>query len=106
MTLSPVEIGIFEKIFDMKNGYVLDFSNKTFDQFIFESIDIYVRDENYINKVDEKMYSTSKANILRYIWNNESENITIKLLKDLIEYAEFVYDENIDKKLLNKAKEI
>lgn len=105
MTLSPVEIGVFEKLFKMRGGYVLDFTNKTFDQFIFESIDIDVRDGKYIEKVEEKMYSASKANILRYIWNNEPENIIIKLLSDLTDYYESLYDE-VDEKLLNKAEQI
>ena len=104
MSLSAVEIGVFEKLFKMDGGYVLDFTNKTFDQFISESIKINVRDEEYIKKVEEEMYSSSKANILRYLWNNEPENIVIMLLDDLIEYCDIV--EDIDEKLLNKAKEI
>lgn len=103
---SSVEIGVFEKLFHMSGGYVLDFSNKTFDQFIFESVDINVRDEQYIKKVEEKMYSSSKANILRYFWNNEPKSVVVKLLKDLVEYCEFLTDFEIDEKLLNKAKDI
>lgn len=106
MALSPVEISVFEKLFEMEGGIVLDFTNKTFDQFIFKSINIDVRNDNYIQNVEENMNSSSKANILRYIWNNEPETRTINLLKDLIEYYEFIYDGEIDKKLLNKAKQI
>lgn len=105
MVFSPVEIGVFEKLF-MRNGYVLDFTNNTFDQFIFESIDINVRDEEYIEKVKENHSSDSKANILRYIWNNESEKVVIKLLNDLVEYCEILENQNINEKLLNKAKQI
>lgn len=106
MKFSPVEIGVFEKLFQMQSGYVLDFSNKRFDQFIFESVDINVRDEQYINKVEEKMYSSSKANILRYFWNNESNNVVIKLLRDLVEYCDVLDDFEIDEKLLTKAHQI
>lgn len=106
MILSPVEIEVFEKLFDMKSGIVLDFTNATFDQFIFRSVHINVRDNNYIHKVEENMPSTSKANILRYFWNNEPENITLKLLKDLTEYCEIMEDSEIDEKLLDKAKQI
>ena len=53
-----------EELFDMSTGYVLDFSNNTFERFVFESIgiDIYV-DQGY------EEY-TSKANKLRQILNN------------------------------------
>ena len=68
--LSSVELMVFEKLFNMQSGYVLNFSNRTFDQFIFESVGINVRDEHYINNVEQTMYSSSKANILRYFWNS------------------------------------
>lgn len=90
----------------MSGGYVLNFTNNTFDQFIYESIGINVRDDNYIQNVEENMNGSSKAKILRYIWNNEPENLTIKLLKDLIKYYELEYYDEIDERLLNIAKQI
>lgn len=104
--LSSVELMVFEKLFNMQSGYVLNFSNRTFDQFIFESVGINVRDEHYINNVEQTMYSSSKANILRYFWTNEEYNVVIKLLNDLVEYCELLDDSEIDEKLLVKAQQI
>lgn len=69
-----------EKILDMGSGYVLDFSNRTFQEFIFNCtrIDIYSTKYNY--------GSGSKANRLRAFWHVESDAIVGKLLFDLLEY--------------------
>lgn len=73
---------IFEELFNMKTGYVLDFSNRTFRTFIGNSIgiDIY-NDPGYEDEI-------SKANKFRQIISNEPDNLVIKLLNDLIEYYE------------------
>lgn len=87
-------------------SHVLDFSNTTFNQFIFESVAIKVRDEQYINNVEQLMPNTSNANILRYFWNNEQNSVVIKLRNDLVEYCELLGDFEIDEKLLTKAHKI
>lgn len=71
-----------EDLFDMRTGYVIDFSNNTFQNFIKGSvgIDIY-------NDTEYKEYA-SKANKLRQILNTESESKAIKLINDLIDYYE------------------
>lgn len=67
-----------EKFFGMESGYVLDFSNRTFQNFILDNsnIDIY-EDENCTD---------SKANRLRVFWKQESNYIVGNLLKELLEY--------------------
>lgn len=71
-----------EELFDMRTGYVLDFSNNTFERFVYESVGIGIySDQGY------EEY-TSKANKLRQILNNESSHIVAKLVLDLLDYCE------------------
>ena len=69
-----------EKLLEMEGGYVLDFSNRTFSDFIFESLQIDIYSENYID------YGESKANRLRTLWIKESNYEVGRLIKKLIEY--------------------
>jgi hypothetical protein len=70
-----------ERLFGMSNGYVLDFSNRTFAEFVEESVrrDIYESRYGY--------GSGSKANRLRGFWGVEGNNLVGKLIGDLIEYG-------------------
>jgi len=78
--LSKIEKLKLEKAFDMGGGYVLDFSNRTFEEFILDSVKIGIYTERY------DYYSGSKANRLRAFWNKEPNYIVGKLIKDLVEY--------------------
>ncbi len=78
--LRKSELLYFEKLFNMKTGYVLDFSNSTFRDFIEESIGIDVDEEKYL------VYGTSKANRLRTLIKLLDNMTTIKLMKDLLNY--------------------
>ena len=73
-TLTFLEKNKFEKLLGMSSGYVLNFSNKTFEQFIGDTINIDIYSgpgyENYC----------SKAEKLRQIWKNESDVCVGKLL--------------------------
>jgi autonomous glycyl radical cofactor GrcA len=71
-----------EELFDMKSGYVLDFSNNSFQRFIKRviNVDIY-NDEGY------KEYC-SKANKLRQIFEIESNQKVAKLIIALLDYCE------------------
>lgn len=70
-----------EKLFQMGDGYVLDFSNASFAQFIGETvnIDIYNGDG----------YSDycSKANKLRQLIEKESDTVVGKLLNEMLLYC-------------------
>ncbi len=61
----------------MKTGYVCDFSNRTFAEFVLENtgVDIYT-----------DKYAGSKASRLRAFWDNESNYLVAKLLGEMIEY--------------------
>lgn len=69
-----------EKFLEMGGGYVCDFSDRTFGDFVMEatSVDVY--------SVEYEEGGTSKANRLRTFWKNEDDSVTAKLLKEIIEY--------------------
>jgi hypothetical protein len=55
-----------EELFEMGTGYVCDFTNRTFREFIIDSIDLDIDESKY-------NYETgSKANRLRAFWKEES----------------------------------
>ena len=101
------ELKFFENLL-IQGGYVLDFNNADFRQYILDVTGIDVYDNNYIYKVEETMNSSSKGNILKYFLHNESDIHIITLLKELIEYVKLLdYDKyNINKNQLTKAKSI
>jgi hypothetical protein len=85
--LSPLEKYKFEKLFGMETGYVLDFSNRTFQEFILDSVGIDIYDAKY------NYWSGSKANRLRAFWKVEQDAVVGKLLLDLLEYWGLMSDQ-------------
>ena len=69
-----------EIFFGMSSGYVLDFSNRTFQEFIYDSVNLDIYDNKY------SYASGSKANRLRAFWNKEPNHYVAKLISDLLEY--------------------
>ncbi len=105
--LTTFDKHIFEKLFDMKTGYVLDFSNNSFQNFVITSVNRDIFDKKYEKVCDELGYDNrSKANRLRCFWDIESDSIVYKLLKELLEYYEHIYDDKKDLALLDKAKNL
>jgi hypothetical protein len=80
--LTSLEKRKLERLLEMGGGYVLNFSNRTFDEFFLESIGRSLYDEKYNHG------SGSKANRLRGFWNAESNPIVAKLLDCLFQYIE------------------
>jgi hypothetical protein len=80
--LSNQEKRNLEKMFGMGGGYVLNFSNRTFGEFVLDSTGKDIFDEAY------NIGSGSKANRLRAFWTNENSYIVGKLLSDLLEYTQ------------------
>ena len=70
----------FEKAFGMKSGYVLDFSDRTFREFIRDSVNRDIDDPRY------HYASNSKANRLRKFWDKESNELVAKLMSDILDY--------------------
>jgi len=80
--LSIADRRTLEKLLSMSGGYVLDFSDRTFGEFVTESVGLEIHDERYT------VQGTSKANKLRALWRLESDFTVGKLLRALIEYKE------------------
>lgn len=78
--LTNTEKRQFERLLGMSSGYVLDFSNRTFAEFVMDSTG---RDP-YDAKYD---HGSSKANRLRGFWAEEPNRIVGKLMTDMLEYA-------------------
>jgi hypothetical protein len=79
--LSNIEKRQFERLLQMGGGYVLDFSNRTFAEFVTDSVGRDIYDARYSSG------SGSKANLLRGFWKEETNRTVGKLLGDLVEYA-------------------
>ncbi|MGC2107959.1 MAG: hypothetical protein WA655_00490, partial [Candidatus Korobacteraceae bacterium] len=77
-TLTHGEKRNLEELLQMGNGYVLDFSNRTFQEFVLDSTGLDI-DEESVGGLG------SKANRLRHFWTNQPDHIVGKLLKDLVE---------------------
>lgn len=69
-----------EKFFDMGGGYVLDFSNRTLSDFVFETLNLEFYSDNYAE------FGDSKANRIRAIWQKESNYKVGKLISEMLDY--------------------
>ncbi len=78
--LSSKEKVILEKFLCMGSGYVLDFSNRTFEEFIRDNTGLEIYDEKYSNEGD------SKGKRLRSFWKIESNYIVGVLINAFIDY--------------------
>jgi hypothetical protein len=67
-----------EKLFDMGGGYVLNFSNSKFADFIKTSVGF--------DPYDKYPEAGSKARTLRAIWDNEPASVVAKLLLEILDY--------------------
>ena len=81
--LKSIEKNYIEDFLEMESGYILDFSNNTFEQFIYDSINI----EIYEGKGYEEY--CSKANKIRQILKKEPDSKVAQLLEDLVEYKSY-----------------
>lgn len=73
---------LLEGLFEMGEGYVLDFSNRTFGEFVQEAVGLDIDDDKY--SVD----GVSKAKRLRAFWRLEPDHTIGTLLHALIDYVE------------------
>jgi hypothetical protein len=77
--INRVERMKLEKLFEMNGGYVMDFSNRTFSEFIFEETRIEIYDDKYCT------YGDSKAKRLRAFWDLESNYRVGKVTKAMLD---------------------
>lgn len=78
--LSFIEKNKFERLFGMNSGYVMGFSDRTFQEFVGDAVGIDIYEEKYNYR------SGSKANRLRGFWSEESYYNIGQLLEKLLEY--------------------
>jgi Abortive infection C-terminus len=71
-----------ERLLQMDGGYVLNFSNRTFDDFVVDVTGRDPRDDKYA------VNGTSKANRLRAFWEIESNFLAAKLIDALIDHEQ------------------
>jgi hypothetical protein len=85
--LNSIERRHLENLLGMGGGYVLDFSNRTFDEFVFESTKRRIYEAEFANGTG------SKAHRLRAFWLSQPDVLTGKLILDLCNYyREFQFD--------------
>jgi len=77
----------------MGGGYVLDFSNRTFQEFVYDSVRRNIDDETVGG-------FGSKAVRLRHLWTQQPDHIVGKLLKDFVDYRD------LDSPLREKCRKI
>jgi hypothetical protein len=79
--LSYMEKRRFEQLLNMGGGFVLDFTNRTFADFVADSTGRDIYDARY------EPGGSSKANHLRYFWKMEGGGLVGKPLGDLLDYG-------------------
>jgi len=77
--LTAIEKRKLERALGMSSGYVLSFSNRTFQQFFFDVVEIDIYDPKYAIR------GGSKANRLRGFWSLESNHLVGKALALIFE---------------------
>lgn len=97
-SLTQIEKRTFEKLLDMRTGYVLGFSNRTFEGFFLDTVGIDIYDGKYDHG------SGSKANRLRAFWSIEPDHVVAKAMASMIELFELDFD--LDPELTDQARTI
>lgn len=96
-SLTFAEKHALEKALDM-NWYVLDFSDRTFWDFVFDCTSLDIHDPKY------QIEWTSKAKKLRYFWKVESDIIVWSLLFWFAEYIGDLGNKKIVYDIANRLK--
>lgn len=102
-TLKAIEKRVFEDLFGMASGYVLDFSNNTFAEFFRETANINIYSPKY------EFNGDSKAKRLRAFWEVEPDTLVGKILSELLEIWQYnaTRNDSADDSILYKqAKDI
>lgn len=61
--LTNIEKRNLERLFGMSSGYVLDFSNRTFEEFIFDSVGISILTRSTITGVDRRQIVSALSGV-------------------------------------------
>jgi len=61
--LSSIEKLKLEKMFEMEGGYVLDFTDRTFQEFIIENTNIDISDQEFLDGTSPRIYPWNQSKI-------------------------------------------
>ncbi len=89
-TLTALERRLIEDLLMMSGGYVLDFSDTTFDEFMEET------SGRNLSAPEYRTIGASKAKRLRAFWQITEDELTGKVLLALIDYAVACYPEKTE----------
>jgi hypothetical protein len=84
--ISFIEQKKIEELFGMVSGYVLDFSNPSFQSFFKRTVNIDIFSDKYAKG------SGSKAKRLQSFWEQESNLVVGKILEELLSYWKYLQD--------------
>ncbi len=101
-TLTEIEKRYFERIFNMAGGYVLDFTDATYDEF-------FKRHRFNIHGTRYQTYGTSKAKKMRAFWEQEPDVVVAPILSEMLETYVAIRDlseQDVDTRLLEKSQAI
>lgn len=82
-----MEKRLFERVLDMGGGYVLGFTNQSFQEFILDVVEIDIYDSKY------DYSSGSKANRLRRFWVLESDDVVGRLMEQMLRLVDSEHPE-------------
>jgi len=97
-SLTAADRHVLEKFFNMSGGYILNFNDRTFGEFVFESVGLDIHDQRFTTS------GTSKANKLRSLWKIEPDHLVGKLLTDLIDYDETIHNHRDQEDMVSTDK--
>lgn len=92
------EMRFLDSIFDMGGGYVLDFSNRTMDEFFMEELEIDISHEMFSKD------GTSKARRVRYLLQNADHPTVARVLEALWKYRQSMQEETKAKETVVNAE--
>lgn len=96
--LTYAERRVLESLFEMGGGYVLDFTDRTFEEFFDLEVGVSIYDDAYMKG------SGSKANRLRGFWDAASDADLLRATSALVDYAKG--SPEVDARLVEKADAI
>lgn len=79
--LNNLEKRKLEQLLGMASGYVLNFSNSSFAEFVLDSTGLNIYDSRFAYG------SGSKANRLRGFWRQECDGVVGKLMGEMLDYG-------------------
>lgn len=82
--LTPRDFRILDEVFEMEQGYVLNFSDRTMSQFFDYELSVDIDSEKY------RRFGTSKAKRLRCFLATENSSTVAKTLRTLWDYRESI----------------